>query len=535
MIMNDGPDEREVLTLALTAVGGLGPFRAEAAYLELDSGLTRIPVDWPHATPHLDAQVRPARGRDGPVTVPDRAWGWHFALRGKADGIGQLVVSAPSQPTDDEYFLLQVLAQQTAAALTHAKTRRTARVVAQQLRQVNEDHAATNARLSTSLSELEYQRSVHEMLSDASANDDGVHGIAEALHRLTDYPVAIEDRFGNLLAWAGPGPPDPYPKPEASRQEELLHGVVRRLRPVRVGERLIALARHRGEVLGTVALIDPAASTGEQEQFALDHTCTVLALELAHLRNLAEVELRLRRELVDDLITGTDDEGAYARAAALGHDLHRPHYLAAVQWVGRPADDAFVQAVGRAAAGLRMRSMPTRRSGMAVLVLQGRPRATALYEAVAGELGSPTGSIGVGGRCDTPSEISRSYQEALRSLEVRQNSQSPHGVTTFDELGFYRILGPGGSYREVEQFVREWLGPLMDYDAAHHSDLVQTLSEYFECGGNYDATASALAIHRSTLRYRLQRIREVSGIDLGDVDSRLNLHVAARVWRVLGG
>ena len=94
----------------------------------------------------------------------------------------------------------------------------------------------------------------------------------------------------------------------------------------------------------------------------------------------------------------------------------------------------------------------------------------------AGELGSPTGSIGVGGRCDTPSEIPRSFQEALRALEVRQRSQSPHGTTTFDELGLYRILGPGGSYRDVEQFVREWLGPLLDYDAAHHSDLVQTLS-----------------------------------------------------------
>ncbi|MGW7489887.1 PucR family transcriptional regulator [Streptomyces sp. NPDC054786] len=535
MIMNDAPDESDVLTRALTAVGTLGPCRAEAAYLTLDNGLIRAPADWPHATPHLDAQVRRLGGQDGPVTVPGRAWGWSFALHSTADDIGHLVVSAPSRPTDDEYFLLRVLAQQTAAGLTHALARRAERDRTRQLRQVNDDRAATNARLTTSVSELEHQRSVHEMLSDASANDDGVQGIAGALHRITGYPVAIEDRFGNLRAWAGPSRPDPYPKPEATGHEELLQDAARRLRPVRVGERVIALAWHRGEVLGTVALIDPGASTGEQEQFALDHACTVLALELAHLRNLAEVELRLRRELVDDLITGADDESAYARAAAVGHDLHGPHYLAAVQWVGRPADDAFVQAVGRSAAGLRMRSLLARRSGMAVLVLQGRPRAKALHEAVGRELGSPTGSIGVGGRCDTPSEIPRSFQEALRALEVRQRSQSPHGTTTFDELGLYRILGPGGSYRDVEQFVREWLGPLLDYDVAHHSDLVQTLSQYFECGGNYDATAAALAIHRSTLRYRLQRIREVSGSDLADIDSRLNLHVATRVWKVLGG
>ncbi len=535
MIMNGAPDESDVLTRALTAVGTLGTCRAEGAYLTLDNGLTPTPADWPRATPHLDAQVRRLGGQGGPVTVPDREWGWSLALRSTADAIGHLVVSAPSQPTDDEFFLLRVLAQQTAAALTQAMTRRTERDREQRLRQLSDDRAATNARLTTSVSELEHQRSVHEMLSDASANDDGVQGIAAALHRLTGYPVAIEDRFGNLRAWAGPGRPHPYPKPEATPHEELLQDAARRQRPVRVAEQVIALAQHRGEVLGTVALIDPEAGAGEEERFALDYASTALALELAHLRNLAEVELRLRRELVDDLITGTDDASAYARAAAVGHDLHGPHYLAAVQWTGRPADDTFVQAVGRSAAGLRMRSLLARRSGMAVLVLQGRPRAKALHEAVGRELGSPTGSIGVGGRCDTPSEIPRSFQEALRSLEVRQRSQSPHGATTFDELGLYRILGSGGGYREVEQFVREWLGPLLDYDATHHSDLVQTLSQYFECGGHYDATAAALAIHRSTLRYRLQRIREVSGSDLGDVDSRLNLHVATRVWKVLGG
>ncbi|MFF1690996.1 MULTISPECIES: PucR family transcriptional regulator [unclassified Streptomyces] len=535
MIMNDAPDESDVLTRALTAVGTLGPCRAEAAYLTFDNAPTRTPADWPHATPHLDAQVRRLGGQGGRVTVPDRAWGWSFALQNKADNIGYLVVSAPSRPTDDEFFLLRVLAQQTAAGLTHALARRTERDRTQQLRRVNDDHAALNVRLSTSVSELERQRSVHETLSQASADDGGVQGIAVVLHRLTGYPVAVEDRFGNPWAWAGPGRPDPYPKPEAGRHEELLQEAARRLRPVRVGERVIALARHRGEILGTVALIDPEASTGEQEEFALDHTCTALTLELAHLRNLAEVELRLRRELVDDLITGTDDESAYARAAAVGHDLHGPHHLAAVQWVGRPADDAFVQAVGRAAAGLRMPWLLARRSGKAVLVLQGRPQAMALHEAVVRELGSPTGAIGVGGRCDTPGEIPRSFQEALRALEVRQRSQTPHGTTTFDELGLYRILGPGGSYRDVEQFVREWLGPLLDYDAAHHADLVRTLSRYFECGGNYDGTAAALGIHRSTLRYRLQRIREVSGRGLADVDSRLNLHVATRVWKVLGG
>lgn len=64
---------------------------------------------------------------------------------------------------------------------------------------------------------------------------------------------------------------------------------------------------------------------------------------------------------------------------------------------------------------------------------------------------------------------------------------------------------------------------------------METLSRYFDCGGNYAETAQSLTIHRSTLRYRLQRIREISGRDLTDVEDRLNLQVATRVWKVMLG
>ncbi|WP_425297250.1 PucR family transcriptional regulator [Nocardia abscessus] len=64
--------------------------------------------------------------------------------------------------------------------------------------------------------------------------------------------------------------------------------------------------------------------------------------------------------------------------------------------------------------------------------------------------------------------------------------------------------------------------------AAGGDDLVHTSSRYLECGGNYDHSAAALHIHRSTLRYRLGRIRDPTGFDLRDVDTRFDLQ-AARV------
>ncbi|MFF0447674.1 helix-turn-helix domain-containing protein [Streptomyces sp. NPDC004609] len=61
-----------------------------------------------------------------------------------------------------------------------------------------------------------------------------------------------------------------------------------------------------------------------------------------------------------------------------------------------------------------------------------------------------------------------------------------------------------------------------------------TLTRYVDNGGKHDETARALAVHRSTLRHRRQRIRKAGDREPGDVDSRLDLQAATRTWRVSG-
>jgi DNA-binding PucR family transcriptional regulator len=106
----------------------------------------------------------------------------------------------------------------------------------------------------------------------------------------------------------------------------------------------------------------------------------------------------------------------------------------------------------------------------------------------------------------------------------------PTQVTVFEELGIYQLLSEIGNIGSVEAFIHRWLGTLLDYDTTKSAQLVETLSGYLECGGNYDATAKALSLHRSTLRYRLQRIRDVSSHDLNDPNTRFNLQLATRAW-----
>ncbi|MFD6467748.1 PucR family transcriptional regulator [Streptomyces goshikiensis] len=532
----DSLDEGEILGLAMDHIAAAGPYSAEAGYLEVDGALIPSPGNGLLHAVAVDRRVRELAGEDGVVSVPGRSRGRALGLRGFERLHGYLVVTCRSRPTEAERFLLATLVQLTAAALSIAFTHRRQREDALELHRLREERTALQGRLISVVAELGYQRAVHALMADVAASGGAEEALTRALHGLTGLPALVEDRFGRLRSWSGPDRPDPYPEPDPVRQDEMLYAVGRQAGPVRVNDRLVNLVRPHGEILGVLALVDVRGEADEHTMRALEDGAASLAPELAHLRNLAEVESRLHRELADDLLAGTDEASAYARSEAVGHDLHRRHYVVVVQWSNRTADGSFAQTVGRAASAVGMHSLLTRRADHVVLVADDRPHARALYEALVRETGTRSGTIGVSAPCDSLADIPHRYQEAQRALEVRRHSRGEHyGTTFFDELGLYRILGPGNDYRELETFVHEWLGQLIDYDSRHHTAMVETLSQYFDCGGNYDETAESLAIHRSTLRYRLQRIRDISGNDLADVEDRLNLQVATRVWKIVLG
>ncbi|MDT5288420.1 MAG: hypothetical protein QOF88_3309 [Mycobacterium sp.] len=525
----DDSDVGEIFRVATVAVGGLASCQVEASYQSVNGGFVRFPPSQPA---HPDIERHRESGWDGHVDARDGRWGWAFPLSHRSIVNGCLVVSAASAPSDNQIQLLTILAQQTGAALAHAAMHDRYSGDAAKLTKSNADLKVTNRELGTTVTRLQRQTNVHGVLSATVAAGMGEQGIADAMNDLTGHSVGIEDRFGNLRCWAGSGQPHPYPKQLTNERELLLHELAAQTGQARIGARVLTLVQPRAEILGVLALNDPDDTVTEDDLFALRYGSIVLALELSHQRTVAEIEVNLRRDLVDDLLAGTDRDGAYARADALGHDLRRPHYVVVMQITGRTQSTLPV-AAGRAATALDLNYLLGRHEGLVVLLTDGRPDPRALYHAISEILGRTTSVIGIGSRCAVPDDLPQSFIEARRAMNIRLRSVSPEGAVAFDELGFYRLIDAAHGDGEVESFVREWLGTLLDYDDSKNSELVMTLSDYLECGGNYDESAAALHIHRSTLRYRLARIAQLTGRDLRDVDTRFNLHAATRAWRFL--
>lgn len=523
-LMIESGNESQISQLAATAVPSL--VRSRFSGLVLGDGTWIGGGDDTAQRAVLEAAMAVGVA-GGQLAVPDPAWCWAYPLRCTRGHIGHLVVGADDEPAGEEQFLLRALAQQTGVAVgnarLHAQERRTAA-----------DLAEVNERLQQTVATVRRSIAIHEQLTQVAVSGTGQEGLAQALHEVTGFPIAIEDEFGNLRAWAGPNRPDPYPKDPAARREQLFRRVLREGRPVRDGGALVAVARPRPDLLGVIVLVDPAAAAGEQELMALEHGTTVLAMELARLRSLAETELRIRRDLVEELLSGTDRESALRRAQALGYDLERPHRVVVVEGRGRTKDlEAFLHAVLRSARYEQVGSLLVSRGEQVVVLAEREADWEDFRQAVLRELGGGRCRVGVGMLCARIEDLPRSHRQASLALALRSSTGSGEGAFRFEDLGVYQLFAGLPDQDEVERFVHRWLDPLLRYDEETGSELVKTLSRYLECGGSYQPTADALFIHRSTLKYRLQRIREIAGLDLNDPDTRFNLQLATRALDTL--
>ncbi|WP_213450136.1 helix-turn-helix domain-containing protein [Rhizomonospora bruguierae] len=533
MAMAEGGDEQRILHLATSAVPTLGRCRMHGVYsgtgwwtatgTPVDTGALD-PVDGPGAD--LEAELAALDEAGGPVMVPGEGWGWAYPLRSLDGQFGFLVAGADRQPPAFDQFLLRVLAQQTGIALANTRLHARERAAAVELRVANEALVATVAA-------FERRTAIHDRLTRVAVAGEGQQGIADAVHELTGCPVAVEDRYGAVRAWAGPGRPEPYPRQALPVREALLRRIERQGRPDRDGDRLMAVAHPRPDVLGVLVIFDPDRRAGEQEQAALEHGATVLAMELARLHSQVETELRLGRDLAEDLLAGADPQRLLSTAQILGYDLSGPHRVVVTDCPepGRRTE-TLLHAVRRAARDHGLGSLLVPR-GRAVVVISRDERPWEGFRRSVEQQLAGRCRVGIGGRCDGPTEFPRSHREAQLALRMQDTSGGGDRVTVFDELGVYQLLAEVQEMTSVERYVREWLGALLDYDASKQAELVRTLSRYLEHGGNYEATAKALAVHRSTLKYRLRRIREISGHDVADPETHFSLQLATRAQQTL--
>jgi sugar diacid utilization regulator len=509
-------DPARILELIATAVESLVP--CQVIGIKLDRTWQNVGQRGRGIAP-ASAAAMPGGRQGEPVEVAGVSCAWAYQLPG-IDG-GLLVVGGPAQLAEDDRQLVLALAQQGGAALAAA------RLHARERAQLAELRAANLA--------LSRGAEIHDRLTQVALRGEGDEGIARAVYALTGHPAEVEDSYGNLMARAGPWPPAPHPRTPPAGRADLLRRAAAAHGPVREGDRLVSVAVLAGTPVGVIALADPDNCAGETERTAVEHAAAVMAMDAARAASLHESRARARSNLVLDLITGQDGSRVLGRAQALSYDLSRPHRVVAVECRPHGAAEigVFLQAVTRAAMASRIGSLLAARMTDVIVLADTDAPWDQFQSGVVAELNGARCAVGVGGRCEKVAEFPRSYRESQLALRIQRAVGVTEQVTVFEELGVYQVLATETDMSAMEAFVRDWLGALLDYDAVHGAQLVTTLSEYLDSGGSYDSSATALSVHRSTLKYRLRRIRDVSGYDLSVPDTQFNLQLATRAWRTL--
>jgi hypothetical protein len=153
-----------------------------------------------------------------------------------------------------------------------------------------------------------------------------------------------------------------------------------------------------------------------------------------------------------------------------------------------------------------------------------RARLTALYPG----LGRPRAAVGLSGRCTQPADLAGAIEEARLALRVALHRSGRVEVADHDELATHLVLLAHVPDELRRGYRDRLLGPLRAYDARHHSRLEETLDRFLGCSGSWSRCAQELHIHVNTLRYRIEKINQLTGRDLSRLDHQVDFYLALR-------
>lgn len=375
-----------------------------------------------------------------------------------------------------------------------------------------------------------------EAISNAVESGAGLPTVTRAAAAALTASVAVADARGAILAVAAASPED---------ERLLLSGAA----GVQTYELRVA-----DKPVGTLKLRPRKEGDGADDAMALRMVTTLIALEVERTLAPELADRKVATSLIGDLVNGRiKDEATVAeRAAETGVEIgdgcafvlvratprrpvaddwrsrlllvaervargaHSPALTALVERDGAPAGEVFVMLPGAApetaaktAAGLR-------------------EELEATFEELNFTLGFSRVAVAAG-------ELFRAGQEALLAVNVAEASGGEN-LLSFEDTGAYRLLLPAmcDDPGELRRFFAETVEPLAIYDEQYETDLLNTVDTFLAADGNVAGTAQRLFTHRHTIRYRLERVKDLTGLDCASTDGREKLSLGLKAMRVLG-
>ncbi len=402
---------------------------------------------------------------------------------------------------------------------------------------------------------------IYRQLTQISSQNEGMSELISAMARLTNKTVMIQDKRLRVI--------EHLVQPQLIGQWEEIEQFLRKAEnlPVEMQDRhrvndLDAPMMQSLAVPGMARLIAPVVTNGigrgyltiighdtdldEIDQLVCEHGAAACALEMAKQKMISETEKRLRGTFLDRLLIGdVSQQEAIRQGERFDHDMTATHVAMVLSWRGdnSPSVRRLETMVNTIIENHRTNALVWQREKEKEVVVfhasdKDNPIDTSLRltEKFANDINRQYPgnriAIGLGQPVREVGSWRTSYRDAVQAMElaVRLQTDTPLYI---GDLGVYQLILSLNDREKLTDFCDRTLGTLIAYDRAQNSELVKTLEAFFNCHGNLSQTADVLIVHRNTLLYRMNRINDIAKIDLDRPETRLALHLALTIRRLL--
>ncbi len=431
--------------------------------------------------------------------------------------------------------------------------------------------AITKRIINRQMEMLEYARQIHDRLTQVILQNKGLPQIAIVLAELLDAPVRIMDAHYNLLASARLAESADSLQPEIMQTEYL---ALRKRQLLCPEQNLIAIGSAAApespdqvlyplvvgqEVFGYLSVLTSKPTLAEMDKTAIASAATISTLEILKEKAVWETEERVKGDFIDDLLENAiiTDTVLRRRANYLGFNLEKKFAILILQFsnlnTSPSISEAHFQETKQRMFALVRFSLHTyqkqallkyKNNKLTILLQVDRDAApdggkeeltqiaTALRKIIAAETAINT-AIGVGRTYKQLADMAKSFREAEQVLAIGDRLRSKDFVLFYEDLGPYILFTGAANESELLTFYTNTVSTVIAYDIQHNSELIPTLEAFIRCNTGLKETAAELFIHRHTLKYRLGRIREISGLDPENSQDQFQLQLGLIVARLL--
>jgi sugar diacid utilization regulator len=431
---------------------------------------------------------------------------------------------------------------------------------------------------------------VGRALLESAGGESSIDGLTARISELLGRPVVVEDPVGRLISSA-PSPEEPNALHTLLEEHGLRaskgSGVEetrreRRDRYARLPDGYLSVPVERWRMAYREVFWTPIGTSGTpagylwmdlegrplqpEDVVLLYWTRSVLETELGKERIRLETELGVRGDFVDGLVSGHygSIDLLLQRARYLDADLSKGALVLVVdiddfaRYLERrkPKEPVIQELKRRLADAVRLQARqlvsnvllgPRSDNVIVFLCPSDKERPDELPELaqqlakgvqryVKGLLPDLTVSVGIGRYKENPALLPDAYSEAEVALEIGHRIHGPSSVSTFEGTGTYKLLFRvlQENPEELEAFYGETLEPVVRYDSRYGTELVQTLTTFLENDASTVKTAGDLFAHRHTIRYRLDRVGELTGLNVDKSEDRERLTLGIKAMQLLG-